>query len=296
MQVRAETAVLAPRGYRVLLHGSALAEGTVPPAAGAGVEPLAAAAGAAEAVRVHLWALLRRHAHELLGVAETQRLLDGLASSHRALVREVVPKVVSPALLASVLRRLLEEGVSIRDLRGILEALAARAETPGIDRDPALAAEQVRPALRRWLTLRHAVRAGASAGPGARAGSGPGPLTVAAILIDPEIEEAIRDAVQRSPRGSVLTLEPEVVHDFLAVLRHQLEAQQPALAAAPASGQPAAPASGPAAVSPVVLTAADIRRFVRRLVEVEHPDLAVLSYPELLPDTRVEPAGRITPG
>jgi len=50
----------------------------------------------------------------------------------------------------------------------------------------------------------------------------------------------------------------------------------------PSSGQP-----------PVLLTAIDVRRFVRKLIEGEFPELAVVSYQEIVPEIRIQPLGRV---
>jgi type III secretion protein V len=127
---------------------------------------------------------LERHAGLLLGVQEAQSLLEGLEPQAPALVREV-SRQLPPALLAEVLRRLLEEGVSIRPLRTILEALL---EAGGAPRGaPALSAA-ARRALRRQL--------------GHRA-SGGNPLP--ALLIDPRAEQLVRESLL----GEWPALEPE---------------------------------------------------------------------------------------
>ena len=74
-------------------------------------------------------------------MAEVQRLLDELEPFAPATVRNVVPKPVSLVLLTDVMRRLVEEGVSVRDLRGVLEALSGVAAT---EKDPLNLAEYVR--------------------------------------------------------------------------------------------------------------------------------------------------------
>jgi type III secretory pathway component EscV len=102
------------------------------------------AAVEAEAIAARLEELLVRHGHELFGIEETQGLLDALARTHPTLVREVVPKIVTPVLLADVLGRLAEEGVSLRALPEVLEALA---ESAPKERDPLLLTEEVRAAL-----------------------------------------------------------------------------------------------------------------------------------------------------
>jgi len=199
---------------------------------------------------------LRRYAYELVGIQEAQALLDALEKTHPALVHEVVPKVVPPQLLADVLRRLVEEQVSIRDLRSILGALAdwGRAE-----KDPVLLTEYVRGALKRQITFAHTR----------------GTRTLAVLLLEPQIEEAIRGAITKTQTGSYLALEPEMSHDILGAVRRSLAGRSPA------------------APPPVLLTSMEIRRFVKRLVEIEHPDVAVLSFQELVQDVNVQPVGRI---
>jgi type III secretion protein V len=91
---------------------------------------------------------VRQHAATLLGVQETQQMLDALTRTHPALVRTVVPTQVSLPVLSQVLQRLLAEGVSVAPLRRILEALAS-ADTK---RGPEALAEQVRVALGRDIT------------------------------------------------------------------------------------------------------------------------------------------------
>jgi type III secretion protein V len=136
------------------------------------------------------WALART-AHHLVGVQETQLLLDALEPVAPALVREAT-RQIPPALLAEVLRRLVEEGISVRPLRTILEALL---ESGGASRGAAALAEVCRRALRRHI--------------GHRFGRGE-PLV--ALLLDPAVEQSFRDAssgdgVAMDPRTAAKTLE-----------------------------------------------------------------------------------------
>jgi type III secretion protein V len=204
-------------------------------------------------VILHLLNLVRRYGYEFIGIQETQVLLEGLERTHPALVREVVPKVVTPVLLADVLRRLAEEGVSIRAMREILGALA---EWAPMERDPVALTEHVRTALRRQITAKHAGPSG----------------SLAVYLLDPMIEETIREAIHKTATGSYLALEPALSRDILTAVGKTI-----------AGGSPNA----------VILTSAEIRRYVRRLVEGEHPRLAVLSYQELSSETQLQPLGRI---
>jgi type III secretion protein V len=191
-----------------------------------------------------------------VGIQAAQGLLDSLERTHPALVREVVPKLISPALLAEILRRLVEEGISLRNLADVLGALAV---APLTDRDPLALTERVRGALRRAITYRHVASDG----------------RLPVFTLEPMIEEAVREAIHKTAEGSYLALEPQLSRDIVNAVGRALTAP------------------GRSSTPPVILTNADIRRYVRRLVETEHPELAVLSYPELAPETQVQTVGQI---
>jgi type III secretion protein V len=97
------------------------------------------------------------------------------------------------------------------------------------------------------------------------------------VLLDPLIEDTVRRAITRTPAGAFLALPPQAARDVLASV-------QRAFASA---GQRAAP--------PVILTQPDIRRFVRKLIEPDLPDISVVSFAELLPEVSLKPVARATP-
>lgn len=209
--------------------------------------PLGPLLGPLERVAAGCQAALARHAALLLGVQEAQALLDGLEPAAPALVREAA-RQVPPALLAEVLRRLLEEGVPIRPLRAVLEALL---EAGGAARGAGPLAAAARRSLRRHIAHRAAVG---------------GPL--AALLLDPEAERAVRDSLL----GDLPALEPERAARLLDGLARAIEA---------------------AGGSPVLLVSGDVRRAVRLLVAPRYPSLQVLAYDELPPEQPVRPVGRL---
>jgi type III secretion protein V len=129
----------------------------------------------------HLTGLLRKRAASLLGVQEVQSLLEAVEAQFPALAKEAVGKVPLP-LLTDVLKKLLREQVSIRNLRAILDALVA----PSTEGDANALAEKCRQALHRQISHQYA--------PG-------GPLY--AFLVDPTIEQALRNA------GPQVALEPQ---------------------------------------------------------------------------------------
>lgn len=201
---------------------------------------------------------LRSRAADFLGLAEVQRLLDDLEQFAPATVRNVVPKPLTLVLLTDVLRRLVEEGVSVRDLRGILEALSSVAST---EKDALNLAEYVRSQMRRAITYRLT--------------EGVGHLDV--VLLDPIVEDTVRRAITRTAAGAFLSLSPQAARDVLASVRRAVSE--------------AAPTARPV----VILTQPDIRRFVRKLLEVENPDAFVVSYAELLPEVSLKPVARAMP-
>lgn len=163
----------------------------------------------AAVIATHLGELIRRHAAELLGRRETQELLDIAARQHRTVIEELIPQHLPLGDLIKVLRNLLREGVAIRDMRTILEALADHA--PAI-KDPDDLSELVRQRLHRRLSRDHLSSDG----------------TLRALVIDPRAEALLRD---HSPRNA-----PAVARlgDELAVRTRQLTIQEePALIIVP---------------------------------------------------------------
>jgi len=79
---------------------------------------------ASTVIATHLNHLLHRHSPEMLGRQEVQKLLDKLGIEQKSLVEEVVPKAISLTVLQRILQNLLDEDVSIRDMRTILDTLA----------------------------------------------------------------------------------------------------------------------------------------------------------------------------
>lgn len=142
---------------------------------------------AQELLSAHLLSLLRKKAASLLGIQEVQNLLDSFEPRAPALVKEALHKVPLP-LLTEVLRKLVQEEVSIRDLRTLLEALVS----PAAEGDATALAERCRQALRRYLSHKYAPH---------------GPLY--AFLVDPAVEDALRHS------GSPPALDPAQVSAIL---------------------------------------------------------------------------------
>lgn len=206
---------------------------------------------------LHLASVLRKNSAEFVGIQETMNMLEQLEQAFPALVKETVPKVVSPFQLTDILRRLVEEEISIRDLRSILQALA---EWGQVEQDTVMLTEYVRAALKRYISHKYSR----------------GQNTLIVYLLDPQIEETVRSSIQQTSSGSYLALEPEITQEILSAIRNEIGSLPPT------------------AQNPVILTTMEIRRYFRKLVELEFPHLAVLSYQELSPDMNIQPIARVT--
>jgi type III secretion protein V len=207
---------------------------------------------------LHVASVLRRHAREFVGVQEVQTMLDQLEKAFPAIVKEVVPKVVTVLKLTDILGRLVEEEISIRDLRGILQALAEQGQ---VEADSVMLTEHVRSSLKRYVSHKYAR----------------GTNTLVVYLLDPQIEDAIRSSIKRTSAGTHLALEPDIAQEIVQAVKNECGHLPPT------------------AQRPVILTSMDIRRYVRKLLEYEfNPPFSVVSYQELSPELNIQPVARIS--
>ena len=207
---------------------------------------------------LHVASVLRRHAREFVGVQEVQTMLDQLEKAFPAIVKEVVPKVVTVLKLTDILGRLVEEEISIRDLRGILQALAEQGQ---MEADSVMLTEHVRSSLKRYVSHKYAR----------------GTNTLVVYLLDPQIEDAIRSSIKRTSAGTHLALEPDIAQEIVQAVKNECGHLPPT------------------AQRPVILTSMDIRRYVRKLLEYEfNPPFSVVSYQELSPELNIQPVARIS--
>jgi len=209
-------------------------------------------------ISTYLVELVRRHADELLTRQEVNRLLDHLKESASKLVEEVIPNVLKPGDVQRVLQGLLRERVPIRDLESILEAVA---DVAGRTKDPEILTEYARNTLARTLCHQHKADDG----------------RIHCITLDPGLEQLIGKGLERSDHGTVLTLPPQLQTKIVAAIRSQVEK-----AATATRGRP-----------PVLLTPPQIRLWLRKMLEVQLPSVAVLSYNEIVRGFEVESHGMV---
>ena len=201
---------------------------------------------ASTTIATHLNKILQDHSHMLLGHDETQQLVDKLAAVSPKLVEELIPKKITIGVLTQVLQGLLAEGVAIRDLRGVLAALAPVAEKV-TEIEELIGVARV--ALGRMIVQNYVAH-----------GEELGVMTLA-----PELEQVLHGTVRRANGGNV-PIEPELAEGLLravsASAQEELNADRPA----------------------VLVTSPTLRPWLSRILRPRVPGLAVLSYAELPED------------
>lgn len=212
----------------------------------------------AEYLILHLSYILRKHSHEFLGLQEIQTLLTELEKSHPALVKELVPKVITVLQLSEIFQRLVQEEVAIRDLKNIFSTLAQWAE---IERNTLVLTEHIRAGLKRYITHKYA-------------GHG---NSLAVYLLDTRIEDMIKDSIRTTEKGNYLALDPEITQELIESVGKEI------------ASHPFPPGAKP----PVILTTHEVRRYFRKIIELEFPQLSVLSYQELNENLRIQPIARV---
>jgi flagellar biosynthesis protein FlhA len=210
----------------------------------------------ASVMTTHLSEVIRRNIHELVGRQEIQELLAALGKEAPKLVEDVVPGTVTLGELVRVVRGLLREGLSIRDLRTILEGIADGAAR---SKDTAFLVEQVRRRLYRQISAKIVDKTG----------------VVKAITLDRLTEDLLRRSLGQTDGEATLAPEIDTARRLVAALETRA-------ARFAAEGNPT-----------VIIAPPDLRRplfdFASRFV----PDLWVVTARELVAGTQVEPVATI---
>lgn len=210
-----------------------------------------------QAMAAHLGRVVEAQAGELLGLQEVQDLLDTVARQFPAVHAAVAPPKVTVNVIQKVLRGLLDEGVSIRNLVLIFESLARHApRNLGLD----VLCEHVRSDMARQISLSLADE----------------DRSIRAITFDGELEERLNASLADADEGRrVLALDPETAMVVLEGLRGQVRRAQ---------GR---------GIRPVLVTSPALRLELRRLTRRPLPELTVIAYTEIRTEYRVRSIGTV---
>ena len=192
----------------------------------------------------------------MLGRQEVQAIIDSLAASYPKVVEDLVPKVIPLGTLQKVLQRLLKERVSIRDILMIIETLADYLPmTKNVD----ILTGYVRQALGRTITKQYQDRDN----------------TLHVMMVSPEIEDAITRSIQHTEYESFVSPDPGVVKKFI-------ENSQKLMGIFTSKG-----------LTPIVLTSANTRIHLRKIMERFFPNIVVLAHNEITANTNITSLGMV---
>ncbi|BBE08349.1 type III secretion system component [Mycoavidus cysteinexigens] len=208
-----------------------------------------------ERISALLGAVVARYAEDFVGLQETRALLNSIEKNYPELLRELL-RAMTLQKISEIMRRLVSEGVPIRDLRSVCEALADWANK---EKDIVLLTEYVRITLRRQIC--HVF-----GGPQRR---------ISVLLIGERIENMIRDSIRETSAGTYAALDADKTSAILELLRRHINSYQAR------------------AEYPVLLTAMDVRRYLRKMIEREFFSTPVLSTQELMEDLEVNVLGSL---
>lgn len=206
----------------------------------------------------HLKEVLRKNAGKVLSRQDTKTLIDSLRDDYPALVEEITPDVLSIGTIQKVLQNLLNEGIPIRDMVTILEALLDYSRvTKNID----VLTEYVRHSLSETIARLYQDEDG----------------VIHAIQLDPRVEEIITQSLQQvsSQANPTLALPPELMRSINSSLDENIKKAKSL------------------GYQPVVICSATVRLYFYRLIHSTFPDVSVISYTELPTDIEIEIIGRI---
>ncbi len=206
---------------------------------------------ASTAIATHLNKVLRENSADLLSHDEVQQLLDKLSAKSPKLVEELVPGKLALGVVTRVLQQLLGEGVSIRDMRSIVETLT---EASARSTDPEQLAAYVRPKLGRMI-MQNLVDESSN---------------LSVMTLEPGLEQLLHNVLQQSQPGQPVVLEPSLAENLFNALR---------------SGAREMEEEGHAAV---LVVSPLIRGWLSKAVRYRVNDLTVLSYSEIPDDQAVK--------
>jgi flagellar biosynthesis protein FlhA len=203
----------------------------------------------------HLTEIIKIHAYEILGRQEVQTLIDAVKQNSPAVVEELIPALLSLGDIQKVLANLLKERISIRDMVTILETLADYA---AVTKDTDVLTEYARHSLARQISRQYAQN-----------------NMITCLSLDPNLENTILSAVQRTENGSYVALEPQVIQAIVRALSKEM------------------PKLTDIGYQPIVLASPAVRGYFYKLLERSAPNLIVLSYAELEAKIEVRSLGMV---
>lgn len=206
-------------------------------------------------IATHLTESIKSNAYDLLGRQELQSILDTVSRSHPKVVEDLIPSTLPAGVVLRVLKNLLREKVSIKNILSIMETLA---DYGPMTKDPDILTEYVRQTLMRIISTPYVQD-----------------KTINVLALDPTLDGMISSSIQHTEHGSYLALDPDKSQKILMTLNKEVRNV------------------GKQGMVPVLLTSPLSRTYMKRLTERYMPDLVVLSHNEIPPDVTIKNMGMV---
>lgn len=210
----------------------------------------------ATVVATHLNSLLRSNSSDLLGHDETREILDKVATRSPKLIEDLIPDKLSVTTVMQVLKNILFESISIRDIHTILGTLLTES---GKTQNPDELTELVRPRLGH-LMLQEIIELGD---------------TLNVITLDPKLEQMLISSITQSAKIGEVVIEPNLAEGLLDSVKKEKEDAEN-------QGHPA-----------VIVVAPPIRPWLARMIKQRFSETTILSYTEIPEDQKIKVFARI---
>jgi flagellar biosynthesis protein FlhA len=197
----------------------------------------------ASVIITHLAEIVRTNASRLLGREDVRALTEMVKRTHPVVVEELTPAQLSLGQIQKVLQSLLDEGVPVRDLVRIFEALSLRAKT-STDHDGLV--EAARSALGPAIAAQYV---------------NGGRLTV--ITLDPMLEQSLLESLRPSETGAFMAIDGMRAEAIVSEASRLVEAAEQQ------------------GITPVLACSPQLRLPLMRLLKAGARRIAVLSYTEI---------------
>ena len=207
-------------------------------------------------ISTHLTEVIKKYSYELLSREDVKQLVENTKETNPTLVEELIPGLMALGDIQKVLSNLLSEGVSIRNLVSILEALADHARST---RDINILTEYSRQKLSKQLSKAYF------------------PFGQAKVVtLDQSLENMLMEAIEQNENGTYLSIDPIKQQGILASLASEVRKLMQ-------MGE-----------LPIVVTAPIVRLYFKKMATQAIPDLIVLSYNEIESDIDIQSAGMVS--
>jgi flagellar biosynthesis protein FlhA len=210
----------------------------------------------ATVMTTHMSDVIRRHAHELVGRQEVQKMLDTLKASHPKVVEELIPNLMSLGGVVRVIQNLLHEQVPVRDLLTIMESLADWAPS---SKKMDVLTEHVRQSLARTITSLYQAENG----------------MLHVLTLDQRVERKVSESLQKTDQGMFLAIDPAYAKSIMDDLVIKMEDYHSL------------------GVQPLLVCSAQIRSHFKKLADRFVPGLVVLSYDEIVSSAKIKIVGTV---